>query len=92
MATLTLEEIVVPLRSFSLRLTLEVDSTIALVGPSGAGKTTVLRAIAGLVRPASGRITSGGEVWFDGAAERSRSHPTGGGSVSSSRTTRSSRT
>ena len=68
MATLTLEEIVVPLRAFSLRLSLEVDSTIALVGPSGAGKTTVLRAIAGLVRPASGRITSAGELWFDGAA------------------------
>ena len=69
MATLTLEEIVVPLRAFSLRLSLEVDSTIALVGPSGAGKTTVLRAIAGLVRPASGRITSDGEPWFDGARD-----------------------
>ena len=56
MAPLTLEEIVVPLRSFSLRLSLDIDSTMALVGPSGAGKTTVLRAIAGLVRPASGRI------------------------------------
>jgi molybdate transport system ATP-binding protein len=69
MATLTVEEIVVPLRSFSLGLTLEVDSTIALVGPSGAGKTTVLRAIAGLVRPASGRISSDSEVWFDGARD-----------------------
>jgi ABC-type sulfate/molybdate transport systems ATPase subunit len=66
MAALTLEEIVVPLRSFSLRLSLDVDSTIALVGPSGAGKTTVLRAIAGLVRPESGRITSSGAIWFDG--------------------------
>jgi molybdate transport system ATP-binding protein len=69
MAALTLEEIVVPLRAFSLRLTLEVDSTLALVGPSGAGKTTVLRAIAGLVRPESGRITSGEEVWFDAAKD-----------------------
>jgi ABC-type sulfate/molybdate transport systems ATPase subunit len=69
MAALALEEIVVPLRSFSLRLTLEVDSTIALVGPSGAGKTTMLRAIAGLLRPESGRITCGGEVWFDGAKD-----------------------
>jgi ABC-type sulfate/molybdate transport systems ATPase subunit len=71
MASLTLEEIVVPLRSFRLRLSLDVDSTMALVGPSGAGKTTVLRAIAGLVRPASGRITSGGEVWFDGELDTS---------------------
>jgi molybdate transport system ATP-binding protein len=38
---------------------------IALIGPSGAGKTTVLRAIAGLYRPASGRIRCGGETWFD---------------------------
>ncbi len=68
MAALTLEEIVVPLRSFSLRLSLDVDTTTALVGPSGAGKTTVLRAIAGLATPASGRIVAGDEVWFDGAA------------------------
>jgi molybdate transport system ATP-binding protein len=39
-----------------------------LFGPSGAGKTTVLRAVAGLERPASGRISFGGEVWFDAAA------------------------
>ena len=38
---------------------------LALVGPSGSGKTTVLRAIAGLYRPASGRIVAGGETWFD---------------------------
>jgi ABC-type Fe3+/spermidine/putrescine transport system ATPase subunit len=41
---------------------------MALVGPSGAGKTTVLRAVAGLVQPRSGRISSGSTVWFDGAA------------------------
>ncbi len=35
-------------------LTLDVGSTIALVGPSGAGKTTVLRAVAGLVEPRVG--------------------------------------
>jgi molybdate transport system ATP-binding protein len=39
---------------------------LALVGPSGSGKTTVLRAIAGLYRPASGRIIAGGDTWFDG--------------------------
>jgi molybdate transport system ATP-binding protein len=72
MAALCLEQVVVPLRAFSLRLTLDVDSTLALVGPSGAGKTTVLRAIAGLVRPASGRIVCGDEVWFDAAKDISR--------------------
>jgi molybdate transport system ATP-binding protein len=40
------------------------NELLALVGPSGAGKTTVLRAIAGLVRPASGEIRAGSEVWF----------------------------
>ena len=66
MARLLLEEIVVPLRSFSVRLSLDVSSTTALVGPSGAGKSTVLRAVAGLVRPQSGRISCDGAVWFDG--------------------------
>jgi molybdate transport system ATP-binding protein len=69
MAALTLEDVVVPLRAFSVRLSLDVDAAIALVGPSGAGKTTVLRAIAGLVRPSSGRITAGGNVWFDAAED-----------------------
>ncbi len=40
---------------------------IALTGPSGAGKTTVLNAIAGLVRPRSGRIEVDGRVLFDSA-------------------------
>ena len=67
MATLQ-TEFVLPLRSFRLELELEIEGTVALVGPSGAGKTSVLRAIAGLVRPESGRIALGGEVWFDSAA------------------------
>ena len=62
-------DLAVPSRSFDVRLALEVRrETVALVGPSGAGKTTVLRAVAGLLRPASGRIECDGEVWFDGAA------------------------
>jgi molybdate transport system ATP-binding protein len=36
-----------------------------LFGPSGAGKTTVLRALAGLVRPDAGEIVFDGETWFD---------------------------
>ena len=39
----------------------------ALVGPSGAGKTTVLRAIAGLWRPHEGRIEIAENVLFDSA-------------------------
>jgi ABC-type sulfate/molybdate transport systems ATPase subunit len=67
MAGLSLDGITVPLRSFDLSLSLEVASTTALVGPSGAGKTTVLRTVAGLVRPTGGRITCGDAVWFDAA-------------------------
>jgi molybdate transport system ATP-binding protein len=39
-----------------------------LFGPSGSGKSTTLAAIAGLVRPTSGRIALGPEAWFDRAA------------------------
>jgi molybdate transport system ATP-binding protein len=42
--------------------------TVALFGASGSGKTSTLRAVAGLTRPRSGRISVGGEVWLD--AER----------------------
>jgi molybdenum ABC transporter ATP-binding protein len=62
---LILDRIALPLRAFTVRLTLEVDDTVALVGPSGAGKTTVLRAVAGLTAPEAGRIAVGGETWFD---------------------------
>ena len=37
----------------------------ALIGPSGSGKTSILRAIAGLARPARGRILCAGRVWLD---------------------------
>lgn len=38
---------------------------VALTGPSGAGKTSVLNAIAGLLRPSQGRIEVEGRVLFD---------------------------
>jgi molybdenum ABC transporter ATP-binding protein len=56
------------LRAFLLELALEVDGVVALAGPSGAGKTTVLRTIAGLVRPDSGRVALGETTWFDSEA------------------------
>jgi molybdate transport system ATP-binding protein len=56
------------LRAFTLELTLELGAeTVALVGPSGAGKTTVLRAVAGLLRPERGRVSLQGDVWLDTA-------------------------
>lgn len=40
---------------------------VALVGPSGAGKTSMLRVVAGLMRPQAGRVHVGGAVWCDTA-------------------------
>ena len=42
-----------------LDLKIETGEFLALIGPSGSGKTTALRAVAGFVRPASGRIRIG---------------------------------
>jgi molybdate transport system ATP-binding protein len=68
-------ELVHPLRGVHLELALDVaDGTcLAFAGPSGAGKTTVLRAIAGLLRPSKGLVTCAGETWLD--TERGRCVP-----------------
>ena len=43
----------------------EPGEVLALVGPSGAGKTSMLRVLAGLMRPQRGRVVVGGDVWCD---------------------------
>jgi ABC-type sulfate/molybdate transport systems ATPase subunit len=47
------------------RLTVQGEGLTALVGPSGSGKSSLLRIIAGLENPSAGRIVYGNEVWFD---------------------------
>ena len=64
MATLQ-ADFTLPLRAFALELELGVSRTVALVGPSGAGKTSVLRVIAGLLEPARGRVSLDRERWLD---------------------------
>lgn len=39
----------------------------ALFGPSGAGKTTIIQSVAGLMRPDTGRIDLDGGLFFDAA-------------------------
>jgi molybdate transport system ATP-binding protein len=54
--------------SFSRSVRIASDARVlALTGPSGVGKTSVLNAIAGLLRPQSGRIAVDGQVLFDSA-------------------------
>lgn len=53
--------------SLDVRLSAPPGITV-LFGPSGSGKSTTLAAIAGLIRPQSGRIRLGDEVWFDSAS------------------------
>jgi molybdate transport system ATP-binding protein len=55
--------------SFTLAAKADIDApSVGLFGPSGAGKTTLIHALAGIVHPGEGRIEIGGEVVFDGAA------------------------
>jgi len=42
-----------------------VNGVTALFGRSGAGKTTIINMIAGLIRPEQGRIVANGRVLFD---------------------------
>jgi len=48
-----------------LSFTCDPDQVLAIYGPSGSGKTTILRAIAGLYRPARARVSCGGQRWTD---------------------------
>ncbi len=73
----------------AVSLTVRLGETVALIGPSGGGKSTLLRCINGLNRWDAGEIrvgphtlSAGAPSWTDGAATRRR----GGSSAWCSRT------
>lgn len=55
-------------KASALEVEFEIDSVTALFGPTGAGKTPILEAVAGLMRPDSGRILRDDLLLFDAEA------------------------
>ncbi|HYH56709.1 MAG TPA: ATP-binding cassette domain-containing protein, partial [Anseongella sp.] len=51
--------------SLEVNLEIERESFLTLYGKSGAGKTSLLRMLAGLLSPDRGRITVNGGCWLD---------------------------
>ena len=49
----------------SIQTEIPAKSFVTLYGPSGSGKTSLLRILAGLLKPNKGRIVLGNEVIFD---------------------------
>jgi molybdate transport system ATP-binding protein len=55
------------MQDLSVALEIDKDEFVAFSGPSGAGKTTVLRMIAGLTDPDEGTVACNGAIWFESA-------------------------
>jgi molybdate transport system ATP-binding protein len=51
--------------TLDVALAVEPGRCLALAGPSGAGKTSILRVVAGLLRPGEGRVEANGDTWLD---------------------------
>jgi len=41
------------------------ENTMVMIGPSGGGKTTIIRMLAGLDKPDEGQVIFDNEIWFD---------------------------
>ena len=57
-------------------LTIAAGDRIAVVGPNGVGKSTLLRVLAGLVQPDAGTVSAPGTVGYL-PQERDRGEPAG---------------
>ena len=51
--------------TLSIELRIDINDFCSFFGPSGTGKTTTLRMLAGLVKPDAGVISVNGVTWFD---------------------------
>jgi len=58
--------------TFALDIDVELPlhGITGVYGPSGAGKTSLLRCVAGLEQPSAGRLVVAGDVWQDGKSSR----------------------
>ncbi|MBK8936828.1 MAG: ATP-binding cassette domain-containing protein [Polyangiaceae bacterium] len=58
--------VVRPGGGFELDVDLTFGAGISVIfGPSGSGKSTTLGVVAGIVKPTTGRVTMGADVWLD---------------------------
>jgi molybdate transport system ATP-binding protein len=51
--------------NLNLDIKIETGDFVTLYGPSGAGKTSILRMLAGLLTPGDGSIVCDRQIWFD---------------------------